>query len=94
VLIARALTTRPDVLMLDEPTAGVDPTATHAVLDFISQIIKEREITVLLVTHDFALVRDHAQQVIWLHHGKVEQGTVEELLTPERMAEIFEIGVG
>ena len=94
VLIARALTTRPDVLMLDEPTAGVDPTATHAVLDFISQIIKESQITVLLVTHDFALVRDHAEQVIWLHYGEVESGTVEELLTPQRMAEIFEIGVG
>jgi ABC-type Mn2+/Zn2+ transport system ATPase subunit len=94
VLIARALTTRPDVLMLDEPTAGVDPTATHAVLDFISQIIKERQITVLLVTHDFALVRDHAEQVIWLHHGNVISGTAEELLTPKRMAEIFEIGVG
>jgi ABC-type Mn2+/Zn2+ transport system ATPase subunit len=94
VLIARALTTRPDILMLDEPTAGVDPTATHAVLDFISQIIKEKQITVLLVTHDFALVRDHAEQVIWLHHGKVVSGTAEELLTPKRMAEIFEIGVG
>jgi ABC-type Mn2+/Zn2+ transport system ATPase subunit len=94
VLIARALTTRPDILMLDEPTAGVDPTATHAVLDFISQIIKEREITVLLVTHDFALVRDHAEQVIWLHHGKVDHGSTQELLTPERMAEIFEMGIG
>ncbi len=94
VLIARALTTRPDVLMLDEPTAGVDLTATHAVLDFISQIIKEKQITVLLVTHDFALVRDHAEHVIWLHHGKVISGTAEELLTPKRMAEIFEIGVG
>ncbi len=94
VLIARALTTRPDVLVLDEPTAGVDPAATHAVLDFISQIRKERKITVLLVTHDFAVVRDHAQQVIWLHEGKVLHGTADELLTPERMAEIFEMGVG
>ena len=94
VLIARALTTRPDVLMLDEPTAGVDPKATHAVLDFISQIIKERQITVVLVTHDFSLVQDHAEQVIWLHHGKVIFGTAQELLTPQRMAEIFELAVG
>ncbi len=94
VLIARALAMRPDVLMLDEPTAGVDPTATHAVLDFIWQIIKEREITVLFVTHDFTLVRDHAQRVIWLHHGKVEYGAAEELLTPQRMLEIFEMGDG
>jgi ABC-type Mn2+/Zn2+ transport system ATPase subunit len=94
VLIARALATRPDVLMLDEPTAGVDPTATHAVLDFIWQIIREREITVLFVTHDFGLVRDHAQQVIWIHRGKVECGATNELLTPQGMAEIFEMGNG
>ena len=94
VLIARALTTRPDVLVLDEPTAGVDQTATHAVLDYISQIIREREITVLFVTHDFALLRDHAQQVIWLQRGKVLQGTAEELLTPERITEILEMGIG
>ncbi len=94
VLIARALATRPDVLMLDEPTAGVDPTATHAVLDVIWQIIREREITVLFVTHDFALVHDHAQQVIWLHHNKVESGAAAELLSPQRMAEIFELADG
>jgi ABC-type Mn2+/Zn2+ transport system ATPase subunit len=94
VLIARALTIRPDVLVLDEPTAGVDQTATHAVLDYITQIIKEREITVLFVTHDFALLRDHAQQVIWLQRGKVLQGTAEELLTPARITEILEMGVG
>jgi ABC-type Mn2+/Zn2+ transport system ATPase subunit len=90
VLIARALATRPNVLVLDEPTAGVDITATHAVLDFISQIIKEREITVLFVTHDFTLVRDHAQHVVWLHQGRVLQGTVEEIFTPEL---IFEMGM-
>jgi ABC-type Mn2+/Zn2+ transport system ATPase subunit len=92
VLIARALTTRPDVLMLDEPTAGVDLKATHVVLDFISQTIKERQITVVLVTHDFSLVHEHAEQVIWLHYGKVVSGTAEELLTPQRIAEIFELG--
>ena len=75
VLIARALTTRPDILVLDEPTAGVDRDATHAVMEFISQIRKERKITVLLVTHDFAAVRRHAEQVIWLHEGTVFHGS-------------------
>jgi ABC-type Mn2+/Zn2+ transport system ATPase subunit len=48
VLIARALTTRPDVLVLDEPTAGVDQAATQAVLEFLEQIRKEKKITILL----------------------------------------------
>ncbi|HTZ18353.1 MAG TPA: metal ABC transporter ATP-binding protein [Dissulfurispiraceae bacterium] len=93
VLIARALTTRPDILVLDEPTAGVDRNATHAVMAFISQIRKERKITVLLVTHDFAAVRKHAEQVIWLHEGAVFYGTARELLSPERTAEMFERGI-
>jgi len=94
VLIARALTTRPDILVLDEPTAGVDRETTTAVLEFISDISKEKKITVLLVTHDFSAVRRYAEKVIWLHEGKIFQGAAGELLTAERMAEIFEIGMG
>jgi ABC-type Mn2+/Zn2+ transport system ATPase subunit len=90
VLIARALATRPDILVLDEPTAGVDHAATHAVMEFISKIRQERSITVLLVTHDFAAVRRRADQVIWLHEGKVFQGAAHDLLTAERMTQIFE----
>jgi ABC-type Mn2+/Zn2+ transport system ATPase subunit len=93
VLIARALATKPDILVLDEPTAGVDAAATHALLEFISQIHEERKLTILLVTHDLPLVRKHAEQVIWLHQGKILHGTVAELLTPARMAEIFEIEI-
>ena len=94
VLIARALATKPDILVLDEPTAGVDVKATHSLLEFISQIHEERKLTVLLVTHDLPLVRKHAQQIIWLHNGAVLHGTVGELFTPERMAKIFEMEVG
>ena len=93
VLIARALAARPDVLVLDEPTAGVDAMTTLTVLEFISQTRKERKISVLLVTHDFAAVRSHAQQVLWVHHGKVLLGAPDELFTPERMAELFEVGI-
>ena len=93
VLIARALTTRPNVLVLDEPTAGVDTAATRTVLEFISQIRKEKKITVLIATHDFTVVRHHAQQVLWFHQGKMHHGTVDELLNLERMTEIFEMGI-
>jgi ABC-type Mn2+/Zn2+ transport system ATPase subunit len=93
ILIARALATKPDVLVLDEPTAGVDAVATHALLEFISQIHVERQLTVLLVTHDLPLVRKHAQQVIWLHGGKVRCGSAAELLLPEHMAEILEMEI-
>jgi ABC-type Mn2+/Zn2+ transport system ATPase subunit len=54
----------------------------------------ERQLTVLLVTHDLPLVRKHAQQVIWLHDGKVLCGPAAELLSPERMAEILEMEIG
>jgi ABC-type Mn2+/Zn2+ transport system ATPase subunit len=94
VLIARALVTRPDILVLDEPTAGVDAAATHTVLEFISRIHREKEITVLLVTHDLPIVREHAQHVIWLHQGRVLHGPVAEMLMPERLASIFEMEVG
>jgi ABC-type Mn2+/Zn2+ transport system ATPase subunit len=94
VLIARALASRPDMLVLDEQTAGVDAAATHAVLEFISSIHKEKNITILLVTHNLSIVRKHAQKVIWIHNGKVLHGDVGEMLKPERLSEIFEMEVG
>jgi ABC-type Mn2+/Zn2+ transport system ATPase subunit len=93
VLIARALATKPDILVLDEPTAGVDAAATQALLAFISQIHQERQLTILLVTHDLHLVRKHAQQVLWLHQGNVRTGTAAELLRPEHLAEVLDIEI-
>ena len=93
VLIARALAAKPDVLVLDEPTAGVDTAATNALLGYISKIHAERSLTILLVTHDLPIVRQLAQQVIWLHQGKVSIGPAAELLAPERMAQILELEI-
>lgn len=93
ILIARALATKANVLVLDEPTAGVDTAATHTLLEFISQLHQSRELTILLVTHDLPLVRRHAQQVVWLHDGNILHGTTEELLAPDRLSEILEMEV-
>jgi|ERR1041384_3332785 ABC-type Mn2+/Zn2+ transport system ATPase subunit len=91
ILLARALATRPNLLVLDEPTAGVDAATSQGLLELISQIHVERQLTILLATHDPALARQHARQIVWLHHGKALCGTAAELLTPERTAEILEI---
>jgi ABC-type Mn2+/Zn2+ transport system ATPase subunit len=94
VLIARALTVRPDVLVLDEPTAGLDHTVARAVMEFVSRLRTERLMTVILVTHDFAAARRHADDVLWLHAGSVLQGSARELLAPERMTAILDEGAG
>jgi ABC-type Mn2+/Zn2+ transport system ATPase subunit len=93
VLIARALAARPDILVLDEPTAGVDAAAAFSVLEFISWTREERHIAVLLVTHDFSAIRRYARQVVWLHQGKIIQGSPDELLSADRIAQILEIEV-
>ncbi len=91
VLIARALATRPDILVLDEPTSGVDASATGAILELLADIHRARQLTILLVTHDFGIVRRHATRVAWLWHGKLTEGTPAELMTPEHVARMLEL---
>jgi ABC-type Mn2+/Zn2+ transport system ATPase subunit len=91
VLIARALTARPDFLLLDEPTAGIDASATQAIMELLRRLHEQRGLTILMVNHDLAAVRNAAQEVIWLHQGKVLHGPVKELLSREKIEEIMEL---
>ncbi len=91
VLMARALATKPDFMLLDEPTAGIDAHATKAVMDVLKQIHAQHRQTVLLVSHDLTTVREYAQDVIWLHEGKVLHGAVSELLTRDKIGELLEL---
>jgi ABC-type Mn2+/Zn2+ transport system ATPase subunit len=91
VLMARALATKPDFLLLDEPTAGIDAAATRAVMEVLRTIHEKHQLTVLLVSHDLVLVRQYAQEVIWLHEGRVLYGPVGELLSREKIAEVLHL---
>ena len=71
VLIARALATQPEVLLLDEPTAGIDPEATQAVMERLSRLHRERHLTLLMVNHDLPLTRRHATDVLRVADGRV-----------------------
>ena len=91
VLMARALATKPDFLLLDEPTAGIDAHATRAVMEVLKQIHAQHHQTVLLVSHDLTTVRQYAEEVIWLHEGKVMHGPVTELLTKDKIEELLSL---
>ena len=69
--IAMALATRPTVLMLDEPTAGMSPAETHATADLIVGEVRDRGITVVLSEHDMDVVFGISDQVTVLHQGQV-----------------------
>jgi zinc transport system ATP-binding protein len=93
VLIARALVARPDLLVLDEPTAGIDAAATQAILDVLRQQRSEERLTTLMVSHDLHEMREVAGNVSWLHHGRVLQGAVEDLLSPQHIQQMLELQI-
>jgi manganese/zinc/iron transport system ATP- binding protein len=94
VLIARALTTKPDLLVLDEPTAGIDAAAAEAIMQLLERLHQKQQMTILMVNHDLHAVRKLVQEVIWLHEGKLLRGPVSELLKPEKIQEILDLQLG
>ena len=91
VLIARALATRPDFLLLDEPTSGIDAAARQAIMEVMERIHKQQGLTIIMASHDLPMVRNFVQEVIWLHNGEVLQGPVNELLTKEKIEEYLDL---
>jgi ABC-type Mn2+/Zn2+ transport system ATPase subunit len=89
VLIARALATRPDLLLLDEPTTGIDAATTRSVLDVLRRLHEEQHLTILMVNHDIGAMRASVQDVIWIHDGRLLRGPASELLRREKIVEIL-----
>ena len=80
VAIAGVLAMKPEVLILDEPTAGLDPMGRDEILDQIAKIQKERGITVILVSHSMEDVAKYVDRLIVMDHGSVQfDGTPKEV---------------
>ena len=80
VAIAGVLAMKPEVLILDEPTAGLDPMGRDEILDRIAAIQKERKITVILVSHSMEDVAKYVDRLIVMDHGSVQfDGTPREV---------------
>ncbi|MZY05252.1 dipeptide ABC transporter ATP-binding protein [Acinetobacter pittii] len=81
VMIAMAIACEPKLLIADEPTTALDVTIQKQILDLLESLRKRRQMSMLFITHDLALVGEIADKVIVMRHGEIrEQGAAEQVL--------------
>ena len=88
--VARALATQPKLLLLDEPTAGMNPQETADFTAFVARLREEQKLTVLLIEHDMRVVMGVSDRVTVLDYGeKIAEGTPQEIQRNERVIEAY-----
>ncbi len=89
VLIAFALLGNPDILLFDEPTSGVDISGQESIYQFLERLKKEKNLTIILVTHDISVVYKFSDYVICLNKCPVCQGVPKEAVNPETLSKLY-----
>ncbi|MFZ3115784.1 MAG: metal ABC transporter ATP-binding protein [Syntrophales bacterium] len=89
VLLCLALTANPDILLLDEPVAGIDTTGVDLFLTIVKELLASLDIAVLMVTHDLLGVAPHANRMLLLNRRVIAEGTPAEVLASHQMADAF-----
>jgi ABC-type Mn2+/Zn2+ transport system ATPase subunit len=90
VSLARAILQQPDILLMDEPTAGLDIAVQKEVLNLIDDIHQRESLTILFVTHDFTMIPSTLRRAVLLDRGaKVFDGDVEIALSGESLSRLF-----
>ncbi|MBO5472440.1 MAG: ATP-binding cassette domain-containing protein [Lachnospiraceae bacterium] len=92
VAIARALAANPKILLCDEATSALDPQTTQSILQLLKQINREYGITIVIITHEMAVVREICSHVAIIGDGRlVEQGRVLDIFSHPKTAEAKEL---
>jgi branched-chain amino acid transport system ATP-binding protein len=88
--IARALATRPRLLLLDEPAAGMNPAETHEITELIGRLRDERDVAILVIEHDMHVVAGCSDRVIALDHGvKIAEGGFDQVASHPAVVEAY-----
>ena len=88
--VARALATQPKLLLLDEPTAGMNPQETADFTTFVGRLREELQVSVLLIEHDMRVVMGISDRVTVLDYGeRIAEGTPQEIQKNERVIEAY-----
>jgi len=88
--IARALATRPRLLLLDEPAAGMNPAETHEITELIERLRAERDVAILVIEHDMHVVASCSDRVVALDHGvKIAEGGFDQVASHPAVVEAY-----
>jgi ABC-type cobalamin/Fe3+-siderophores transport system ATPase subunit len=90
VLIARALAMQPEVLILDEPTNGMDLSSRLSILHLIRHLHEEQGLTVIMASHLLDDLANHVRRLAIVQQGVFQIGTVEEILTGENLSTLYQ----
>ena len=94
VLLALALDPMPNILILDEPLSGVDVEGMQSLMDMLDEIRKEYDLSILMTTHDFSMLKRYADQVVLIDRGIKIAGSPEAVLASDAFAQSFHLKGG
>jgi ABC-type Mn2+/Zn2+ transport system ATPase subunit len=93
MMIAWSLLDNPDVLILDEPTSGIDIGGEETIYSLLHKFWQKQNLTMLLVTHDLHVVWEYATQVLCLNRQQMCMGKPDKVLTPEQLKLLYGTGI-